>query len=186
MIERDRGRALEVLHRYTENPNLRKHAYAVEAALRFYAEKLGGDPDLWGVVGLLHDFDYERHPTIPEHPLEGERILKAEGYPEEVTEAIKSHATELGLPRDTPLKKALYAVDELCGFITAATLVLPSKKLDDLTVESVLKKMKRKEFARAVRREDLTDGAALLGLPLEEHVGNVIQAMRGISEELGL
>ncbi len=186
MIERDRARALELLHQYTTNPNLRKHAYAVEAAMRDYAQRAGEDADLYGVVGLLHDFDYEQHPTIPDHPLAGERILKDAGYPAVVTEAIKSHASELNLPRDTHLKKVLYAVDELCGFVVAATLVLPSKKLEDLTPESVLKKMKRKEFARAVRREDLVHGAETLGLPLEEHIGNVIQALRRVGGELGL
>ncbi|HEY3283376.1 MAG TPA: HD domain-containing protein [Armatimonadota bacterium] len=184
MIERDRAKALGILHKHTESPALRRHAYAVEAAMRWYAEKLGEDPELYGVVGLLHDFDYEEHTTIPEHPLEGEKILKAEGYPESVTEAIKSHASEMGIPRDTNLRKVLFAVDELCGFVMAAALVLPSKSLADLTVESVRKKMKRKEFARAVKREDIIEGAEQLGLPLEEHIGNVIQALQSIRTTL--
>jgi putative nucleotidyltransferase with HDIG domain len=154
--------------------------------MRAYAPCFGGDPDLWGITGLLHDFDYERWPDPPEHTRQGAAILRERGYPEEIVEAILSHAEWNHIPRDTPLKKTLFAVDELAGFITAVAYVRPSRRLAEVEVSSVKKKMKDKAFARAVRREDITDGAALLGVPVEEHIQTVIDAMRGISDRLGL
>lgn len=178
--------ALNLLHKYTRGPSLLKHAYAVEAAMRYYSELFKEDKEKYSIIGLLHDFDYERFPTFPEHPLEGAKILQQEGYSDDIVEIIKSHASFLNLPRDNNIKKALFAVDELTGFIIACTLVLPSKKLEDLTIRSVIKKMKRKEFAKAISREDITEGAKLLNIPLEEHIQNVINAMTGIKDKLGL
>ena len=184
MPTRDEAHAL--LCEYTENENLRKHAYAVEAAMRFYAARLGGDPDEWGLVGLLHDFDYERWPTIPEHGTKSAEIMRERGYPEHLIRAVRSHATYLGVPAETPMEKALLACDELTGFIVAVALVRPTRSLLDVEVRSVRKKMKEKAFAAAVSREDILAGAELLGLPLDEHLANVIAAMQGIAPELGL
>jgi putative nucleotidyltransferase with HDIG domain len=178
--------ALVLLHEYTQSESLRKHAYAVEAAMRAYARQLGGDEELWGVTGLLHDFDYERWPDPPEHTQKGAPILRERGVPEEVIRAILSHAEWNELARETPMEKVLFAVDELAGFITAVAYVRPSKRLADVDVAAVKKKMKDKAFARAVRREDITTGAESLGVPLEEHIATVIAAMQGISERLGL
>jgi putative nucleotidyltransferase with HDIG domain len=182
----NREEALQLLHEYTQSESLRKHAYAVEAAMRAYARKLGGDEELWGLTGLLHDFDYERWPEPPDHTQKGAPILRARGVPEEVIRAILSHAEWNGLPRDTPMEKALFAVDELAGFVTAVAYVRPSKKVADVDVSSVKKKMKDKAFARAVRREDIIEGAAALDVPVDEHIATVIAAMQGASEQLGL
>lgn len=181
-----RHEALELLHEYTQSDSLRKHAYAVEAAMRAYAPRFGGDPEVWGVTGLLHDFDYERWPDPPEHTRQGAAILRARGCPEEIVEAILSHAEWNAIPRDTPLKKTLFAVDELTGFITAVAYVRPSRRLAEVEVSSVKKKMKDKAFARAVRREDIIEGATLLGLSVEEHIATVLTAMQAVADDLGL
>ena len=182
----DRTEAWNLLCEFTQSDSLRKHALAVEACLRAYAEKLGGDKDTWSVVGLLHDFDYERYPQAPDHPLEGSKVLRARGYPEEVIQAILSHADYMNVPRETPLQKALYACDELAGFITAVTLVRPNKSLAEVEVQSVKKKFKDKAFARTVSREDIFRGAAELGVELDAHVAICLEAMRCIAPELGL
>jgi putative nucleotidyltransferase with HDIG domain len=182
----NRDEALLLLHEYTASDSLRKHGYAVEAAMRAYARRLGEDEEKWGLVGLLHDFDYERWPEPPEHTRRGAEILRARGVNEEVVEAILSHADWNEIPRDTPLKKALFAVDELCGFITAVAYVRPSRSLAEVDVRSVRKKMKDKAFARAVRREDITEGAAMLGVDVDEHIAACIEALQGIHTELGL
>ena len=181
-----RDDAWKVLCEYTQSDSLRKHALGVEACLRAYAAKLGGEAEIWGVVGLLHDFDYERYPQAPDHPLEGSKILRARGYPEEIIQAILSHADYMNVPRETPLQKTLFACDELAGFITAVTLVRPSKSLAEVEVSSVKKKFKDKAFARTVNREDIFRGAAELGVDLDAHIATCIQAMRGIASELGL
>jgi putative nucleotidyltransferase with HDIG domain len=171
---------------YTHSDSLRKHMLAVEAAVRGYARLWGEDEDDWGVVALLHDFDYERWPDQQNHPFRGVEILKEKGYPEWVTRAILSHAEYSGVPRVSRLEKALWACDEMSGFVTAAALVRPSKSVLDLEAPSVIKRMKDKAFARAISREDLRRGAEEVGLPLEEHVGNVIAFMRVQAEPLGL
>jgi putative nucleotidyltransferase with HDIG domain len=181
-----RADAWRLLNEYTKSDSLLKHAMAVEAAVRGYARKFGEDADSWGLVALLHDFDYERWPSLDDHPFRGSEILRAEGYPEWVIRAILSHADYSGVPRDGLLEKALFACDEMVGFVTAASLVRPSKSILDLEPTSVMKRMKDKAFARGVKREDLVAGAALLGLPLEEHIGNVIAFMREHAETLGL
>lgn len=182
----DRSSALALLHEHTKSPSLIKHPLAVEAAMRHYANLFDEDPNLFGLVGLLHDFDYEENPTPPDHPLVGARILASAGYPEIVIEAIKSHASYLDITRDAKLKQTIFAVDELAGFITACTLILPSKKLADLTVQSIQKKLKKKEFARAINRQDILSGAKLLGLPLEAHIQHVLTALQNIAPDLGL
>ena len=181
-----REEAWKLLCEYTASESLRKHALAVEACMRAYARKLGGDEEAWGTVGLLHDFDYERHPNAPDHPLEGSKILRARGYPEEFVQAILSHADYMNVPRVTPLQKALFACDELAGFITAVTLVRPSKSLAEVEVSSVKKKLKDKSFARTVNRDDIHRGTAELGVELDAHIAFCIEAMRGIAAELGL
>ncbi len=181
-----RDSALALLHEHTEGPGLRKHALAVEAAMRAYARRLDGDEDLWGVTGLLHDFDYEKHPSKEEHPRFGCAILQSRGYPPEVIEAILGHAVYTGTPRVTPMAKTLFAVDELCGLITATALVQPGRTLAEVTADSVLRKMKKKEFARSVNRDEITEGARELGVPLEEHAAFVLSALQGASAELGL
>jgi putative nucleotidyltransferase with HDIG domain len=178
--------ARELLHEYTTSDSLRKHAYAVAAAMGAYAGRCGADEERWRVVGLLHDFDYERWPDPPHHTREGARILRERGVDEEIVEAILSHAEWNEIPRDTPLKKALFAVDELCGFITAVAYVRPSRSLAEVDVKSVRKKMKDRAFARAVRREDITQGAELLGVDLDEHIATCIAALQAVHEELGL
>ena len=182
----NREEAWELLCEYTQSENLRKHALAVEACVRAYARKFGGDEALWSVTALLHDFDYEKFPNAPDHPLEGSKILRARGYPEELIQAILSHADYMDVPRDTPLQKALFACDELAGFITAVTLVRPSKSLADVAVKSVKKKFKDKAFARTVKREDIYRGTSALGVDLEEHIAFCLEAMRGIADQLGL
>jgi len=182
----NREEAWELLCEYTKSDSLRKHALAVEAAMRRYARRFGEDEETWAVVALLHDFDYEIHPTLDEHPQEGAKILRERGVPEEIIESILSHADHLALPRDTLLKKTVYAVDELSGFIIAVALVRPSKSVLDVEPSSVRKKMKDKAFARAVNREDIVKGAELLGIDLNEHISEVIEALKGIADELGL
>ncbi|CUU08490.1 metal dependent phosphohydrolase [Candidatus Thermokryptus mobilis] len=178
--------ALKLLFEYTESENLRKHAFAVESAMRAYAKKFGEDEEKWAIVGLLHDFDYEKFPTPDQHPWVGSKILEERGYPEDIRKAILGHANYTGIPRDTLMAKVLYACDELCGFITAVALVRPNKKLDEVTVESVKKKLKDKAFARSVNREDIYKGAEELGVPLDEHIQFVIDAMKSIADKLGL
>ena len=181
-----REEAWSLLTEFTQSESLRKHALAVEACMRAYARKLGGDESLWGLVGLIHDFDYEKYPSAEDHPFKGSEILKERGYSEEIRRAILSHAEYSGVPRETPMEKALFACDELAGFITAATLVKPSKSLSELDARSVRKKMKDKAFARSVNRADIMNGAADLGVDLEEHITFCIEAMKGIAAELGL
>ena len=181
-----RAEAWDLLCEHTQSESLRKHALAVEACMRAYARKLGGDEEAWGTVGLLHDFDYERYSDAPNHPLEGSKILRARGYPEEFIEAILSHADYMNVPRVTPLQKALFACDELAGFITAVTLVRPNKSLLEVEPSSVKKKMKDKSFARTVNRDDIHRGAAELGVELDAHIAFCIDAMRRIAAELGL
>ncbi|CUS97971.1 HD domain-containing protein [Candidatus Chrysopegis kryptomonas] len=178
--------ALKLLFEYTESENLRKHAFAVEAAMRAYARKFGEDEEKWAIVGLLHDFDYEKFPTPDQHPWVGSKILEERGYPEDIRKAILGHADYTGVPRDTLMAKVLYACDELCGFITAVALVRPNKKLEEVTVESVKKKLKDKAFARSVNRNDIYKGAEELGIPLDEHIQFVIDAMKSIADKLGL
>jgi putative nucleotidyltransferase with HDIG domain len=178
--------ALKLLFEYTESENLRKHAFAVESAMRAYARKFGEDEEKWAIVGLLHDFDYEKFPTPDQHPWVGSKILEEKGYPEDIRKAILGHADYTGVPRDTLMAKVLYACDELCGFITAVALVRPNKKLEEVTVESVKKKLKDKAFARSVNREDIYKGAEELGIPLDEHIQFVIDAMKSIADKLGL
>src|SRR5712671_2351111 len=182
----NRDDAWQLLTEYTKSDSLLKHAMGVEAAVRGYARKFGEDENAWGIVALLHDFDYERWPSLDDHPFRGSEILRAKGYPEWVVRAILSHADYSGVSRDSRLEQALFACDELCGFITAASLVRPSKSILDLEASSVIRRMKDKAFARAVKREDLRAGAELLGLPLEEHVTNVISFMRERADALGL
>jgi putative nucleotidyltransferase with HDIG domain len=184
-----RPAAWELLTEYTKSDSLLKHALAVEAAVRGYARKFGEDEEAWGAVALLHDFDYERWPSLEDHPFRGSEILRQKGYPEWVVLAILSHADYSGVPREGRLEKTLFACDELAGFITfitAASLVRPSKSVLDLEPSSVMKRMKDKAFARGVKREDLRAGAELLGLPLEEHIANVIAFMRLQAGALGL
>jgi putative nucleotidyltransferase with HDIG domain len=182
----NRADAFTLLNEYTRNPSLVKHMLAVEAAMRSYARKLGQDEERWGIVGLLHDFDYERWPDPPDHPLRGADILREHGYPDDVIYAIKSHADYLtDCPRVHLMDKALYACDELCGLITAAALVRPAG-ITDLNAASVKKKMKSKGFARTVNREDIDRGAADFGVDLTEHIQFCIDAMKPLAEELGL
>jgi predicted hydrolase (HD superfamily) len=186
-----RDRALDLMHEYTASDALRKHMYAVEIAMRAMAERAGEDPDAWGLVGLLHDYDYERFPNAAhspteEHPAEGVRRLASEGLPEAMQRAILGHATYTGVPRDSAMARALFSVDELCGFLVACALVRPSKSLADLEVSSVKKKLKDKAFARGVSREDVTQGAAEVGVPLDEHIEFVLRALRPHERALGL
>lgn len=182
----NRTQAWDLLCEYTQNENLRKHALAVEACMRAYARRLGGDEETWAITGLLHDFDYERYPQAPDHPLEGSKILRAHGYPEEIIQAILSHADYMNVLRETPMQKALYACDELAGFITAVALVRPNKSLAEVEASSVKKKLKDKAFARSVSREDITRGATELGIELGEHIASCLEAMRGIAAALEL
>jgi len=181
----ERQGAWGLLCEFTKNENLRKHAQAVEACLRAYARKFGEDEDKWGIVGLIHDFDYEAHPTAPDHPLKGSEILKERGYPQEIRRAILGHADYTGVPRDTLVAKALFACDELAGFITACALVRPDRIMT-LEAKSVRKRMKDKAFARAVSREDIAQGAEELGVPLDDHIAFCIEAMRAVRDTLGL
>jgi putative nucleotidyltransferase with HDIG domain len=182
-----RDEALTLLKEYTQSESLLKHAIAVEAAMRHYATRFGENPETWGNTGLIHDFDYERWPNPPDHTREGARILRERGVDEQIVGAVLSHAdwNQADYPRDCPIRKTLFAVDELCGFITAVAYVRP-EKLAGMSPSSVRKKMKQKSFAASVKREDIEAGAQLLGLPLDEHIQNVITAMRGVTKELGL
>lgn len=183
-MEMNREEAWRLLNTYTKNPNLVKHALAVEAAMRAYAGKFGEDVEKWGLVGLLHDFDYDLYPD--EHPMKGAAILDESGYPADVVRAIRSHANVADVPRITLMEKTLFAVDEACGFVTAATLVRPGKRVAELPVESVIRRMKDKAFARAVNRDDIRNGAAELGVDLAEHLGFIISAMTRVADQLGL
>jgi putative nucleotidyltransferase with HDIG domain len=179
------------MHEYTASDSLRKHMLGVEAAMRAYAEKLGEDPERWGLAGLIHDFDYERYPNAAhspseEHPSWGVRLLRERGWPEDILQAILGHATYCGVPRDTPMAKTLFAVDELSGLITATALVKPTKSIHDVETSSVKKKMKDKAFAKGVNRDDVMLGVQELGIPLDEHIAFVIGAMRGAAEAIGL
>jgi putative nucleotidyltransferase with HDIG domain len=182
----DRNEAWALLTEFTQSESLRKHALAVECCLVAYARKLGEDENKWSIVGLLHDFDYEKFPTAEEHPYKGNEILKERGYPDDVRRAIMSHADYTGVSRDTPLEKTLFACDEVAGFITAVALVKPSKSLAEVDAKSVRKKMKDKAFARSVSREDIVNGAAGLGVDLDEHIAFCIEAMKSKAGELGL
>ena len=181
-----RDDAYALMTEYTQSESLRKHMLAVEAAVRGYARMFGENEDDWGVVALLHDFDYERYPDQENHPFRGVEVLKAKGYPEWVTRAILSHAEYSGVPRESRLEHTLYACDEMTGFVTAAALVRPSKSVLDLEASSVIKRMKDKAFARAVNRDDLRRGAEEIGLPLDQHITNVIAFMRERADALGL
>ncbi len=187
---KDRTEAWGLLTEFTQSESLRKHALAVEACMRAYARKLASaspeQEDLWGVVGLIHDFDYEKWPSLEAHPYRGNEILKQRGWPEEICRAIMSHAEYTGVTRDSAMEKALFACDELAGFITAVALVKPSKSLTEVEAKSVRKKMKDKAFARSVNRDDIVNGAAELGIDLEEHIAFCIGAMKGIAKQLGL
>ncbi|HEX8181674.1 MAG TPA: HD domain-containing protein [Pyrinomonadaceae bacterium] len=184
-----RADAWELLCEYTKGESLRKHALAVETAMRAAAPRYGGaaaDVDEWGITGLLHDFDYEMFPTAEEHPYKGATIMCGRGYPDHMIRAIMGHATYTNVPRDTPLARALFATDELCGFLVACALVRPSKSLDDMEVSSVKKKLKDKAFARTVNREDIYQSVAELGVNLDEHIRFVIDALRPVQEQIGL
>jgi putative nucleotidyltransferase with HDIG domain len=182
----DRSQALSLVQEYVKSPNLINHMLAVEAAMRFYARTAQEDEELWGITGLLHDFDWEIHPTLEEHPQAGAPILRERGVPEEVIQAILSHAEHTGVPRQTKLQKALYACDEITGLITAVALVRPSRSLYDLTSASVKKKWKDKAFAAGANREEIRRATEEFGVELWEHTDNVILALRGIAPELGL
>jgi len=184
-MEVTRDRAWETLTRYTQSEALLRHALAVEASTAFYARRFGEDEELWRVTALLHDFDYEMHPTLDKHPQDGAPILREEGYPEEVVETVLSHAEHLGLPRDTLLKRTLFACDELSGFVHACGLVRPTG-LEGLEPKSVRKKLKQPSFAAGVHRDEVYKGAEELGVPLDEHIGNVVAALQPIAGELGL
>ena len=186
-----RDEALQLMLEHTQSPSLRQHMLAVEAAMRAYAAKLGEDSDTWGIVGLLHDFDYEKFPNQEHSPTEGHpawgvRLLREKGVPEPLCRAILGHGNYTGVPRDTRMAQTLFAVDELCGFLVACALVRPSRSFADLEVSSVKKKLKDKGFARGVNREEVTQGAAELGVPLDDHIGFVIQALRPAEGALGL
>jgi putative nucleotidyltransferase with HDIG domain len=184
-VEVTRERAWATLTRYTTSEALLRHALAVEASVRWYARRDGADEEFWGCAALLHDFDYEIHPTLDEHPQDGAPILREEGYPEELVRAVLSHAEHLGLSRDTPLERTLFACDELSGFVHACGLVRPTG-LEGLTPKSVRKKLRQPSFAAGVHRDEVVAGAALLGLELDEHIANVVAALQPIAADLGL
>jgi len=186
VLQLSREAAWQLLNEYTKNPNLIKHALAVEACMRRYAEKFGEDVEKWSVVGLLHDFDYEQHPTAEEHPFVGAEILRTKGYPEDVVQAVLGHANYTGVARETLMAKTLYACDELSGLVVAVALVRPNKSIHEVTVKSVKKKLKDKAFARGVNREDIYQGVAELGVALEEHIQFVIEALQSVAVDLGL
>src|ERR1700730_17058471 len=193
----DREQAWEILTEFTQSESLRKHGLAVEACMRACARKFApegpglpevglSEEDLWGVVGLVHDFDYDRYPSLEDHPYKGNAILKEREWPEAISRAVMSHAEYTGVTRDTPMEKALFACDELAGFITAVALIKPGKSLAEVDTKSVRKRMKDKAFARKVNREDIINGAVGLGVDLDEHIGFCIEALKGIAGELGL
>jgi putative nucleotidyltransferase with HDIG domain len=181
-----RAQALALLHEWVQNPNLRKHCYAVEAAMRAYARRYGEDEERWGLTGLIHDFDWERHPDAERHPMRGVDVLREHGWPDDICRAVLGHATYSGVPRDTLMARALFACDELCGFVVACALVTPAKALAEVEVASVRKKMKRADFARNVNREDILTGTAELGVELDEHIAFVLDALEPIHADLGL
>jgi predicted hydrolase (HD superfamily) len=194
-----RNDAWEILTAFTQSESLRKHALAVEACMRACSRKFGdgsgksessdlglSEEDLWGIVGLVHDFDYEKYPSLEDHPYKGNQILKERGWPDMIRRAIMSHAEYTGVTRDTPMEKALFACDELAGFITAVTLIKPGKSLAEVDAKSVRKRMKDKAFARKVNRDDIVNGATALGVDLDEHIAFCIEAMKGVATELGL
>jgi putative nucleotidyltransferase with HDIG domain len=180
-----RDDALALLHEYTQSEALRRHALAVEASMRAYARKFGGDEETWGIVGLLHDFDYERFPSQEQHPYEGAKILRERGWPEEIVEGVLAHAPYTNTPYDTPLKKCIFAVDELSGFMYAVALMY-GRSLDNVDVARVKKKLKDKNFARGVLREDIWQGLEVLGVDLDEHIATVLEAQKSIARDLGL
>jgi putative nucleotidyltransferase with HDIG domain len=182
----DREAAWCLLTEFTQSESLRKHALSVEACMLSYARKFSGDENLWGIVGLLHDFDYDQYPSLEDHPYKGNEILKERGYSDEIRKAIMSHAEYTGVTRDTNLEKALFACDELAGFITACALIKPGKSLAEVDVKSVRKRMKDKAFARKVNRDDIINGAAPLGIDLDEHIAFCIEALKPIAATLGL
>ena len=182
----DRSEGLTIVREFVKNESLVRHMLSVEAAMRFYAEKLGQDVELWGLTGLLHDFDWEIHPTLEQHPLAGIPILRERGVPEIILRAIMSHADHTGVPRQTPMEKALYACDEITGLVTAVALVRPSRSLFDLEVKSIKKKWKDRAFAAGANRAEIEQAAQEFGVDLWEHTGNVILAMRGIAADLDL
>jgi putative nucleotidyltransferase with HDIG domain len=182
----NREQAWELLNEYTTKDGLIKHALAVEAAMRAYAKRYGEDETAWGIVGLLHDFDYKRYPSLDDHPMKGVEILRSKGLPQEWITAVAGHARHTGVKRESLMAKALFAADELTGFIVAVALVRPSRKIADVKVSSVKKKMKDKAFAANVSREDIAQGAQELGVDLDEHIGFVVEAMQGIADRLGL
>lgn len=183
---RSRDACLVLLHEHTESDSLRRHAYAVEAAMRAAAERTGNDPEYWGAVGLLHDFDYERYPEAPDHPLKGAEILRGRGCDEGFIRTILSHAPYTGVPREDDCARWLFAVDELCGFCMACAMVQPDKKISQVKVKSVKKKLKKKDFAAKVSREDILEGARDLGLELDEVIEHVLTALKGVDGEIGL
>ncbi|KAA0258343.1 HDIG domain-containing protein [Deferribacter autotrophicus] len=185
-MELSRGKAYELLTEYTKSESLIKHALAVETAMRAYAEKFNEDVEKWGIVGLLHDFDYEKYPSAEDHPYKGAEILKEKGYPDDIIEAILGHADYTGVERKTLMAKTLFAVDELCGFLLACAYVRPDKKIANVKVKSVKKKLKDKSFARGVNRDDIFKGASELGVDLDEHIAFLIEALSKNADELGV
>ena len=181
-----RAEALSLLEEWVSNPNLRKHCFAVEAAVRAYARKLGGDEERWGIAGLLHDFDWERHPDAERHPAKGVEVLREKGYPDDVCRAILGHAPHTGVPRDTDLARVLFACDELSSFLVACALVTPGKSLDAVDTASVRRKLKRVDFARNVNREEILQGAAELGVELDDHLAFLLEALKAARGALGL
>ena len=186
MLSITREDSLSLLKEYTKSESLIKHALSVEAAMKYYAKEFNEDEHLWATTGLLHDFDYEQYPSVEEHPFVGCKILKEKGYPETMTTAILGHATYSGVPRESQMAKCLFAVDELCGMVMAATLVRPDKSIAELSVKSVKKKLKDKRFAQGVNREDVMLGVKELEVELDQHIANVIAAMQTIAAELGV
>ena len=182
----DRETTLALLHEHTKTDSLRRHAYAVEAAMRAAARRTGNDETYWAAVGLIHDFDYEMHPEAPDHPLKGAEILRARGYPEEFVRTILSHASYTGVPRDSDCARWLYAVDELCGFCMACAMVQPDRKIAAVKVKSVRKKLKKKDFAAKVNREEIAEGAADLGLEQDELIAHVLEALTAVGDDLDL
>ena len=182
----NRGEALSLMNEFVENENLRRHMYAVEAAMRTYAGKYNEDEEIWSITGLIHDFDYEKYPSEAEHSVVGADILEEKGYPPEIVHAVRSHVPGSATPRDALLDKTLYAVDELCGFIVAVALVRPSKKIEEVKIKSIKKKLKARGFARQVSREHIELGIEELGVERDEHMQTVLDAMKGISDTIGL
>jgi len=181
-----RDQAIALLHEWIENPALRKHCIAVEACMRAYARRYGADEHRWALTGLIHDFDWERHPDAERHPMKGVEFLRASGWPEDICRAVLGHATYSGVPRDTDMARALFACDELAGFLVACALVTPTRSLDQVEVASVRKKMKRADFARNVNRADIVQGTQELGVELDPHIAFCLEALRAIQPELGL